>query len=146
MCLWHLTQTMRLTVHFFTIVMWNWLIFYLNYFLDTEIPWKIKQTLSHHSLVPSLAAEMCIWLCFVPSEVSNESSCELNLTALNIKFFCPHFQWWFAIQIIGLVTHSTITMVTKWRRVCFTSSVKCILVLHSGPLPLPTSQRALKDQ
>lgn len=42
------------------------------------------------------------------------------------------------MQIVGLVTHSTITMVTKWRQVCFTSSVKYFPALHSDLRLLPT--------
>lgn len=81
---------------------------------------------------------MCVCLCFVSSELSNRTSWELNFSTWNIEFHCPHFQWWFAMQIVGLVTHSTITMVTKWRQVCFTSSAKYFPTLHSDPMLLPT--------
>ena len=66
---------------------------------------------------------MCVYLCSLSSEHSNRSSCELSLSTQNIKFFCPHFQWWFAMQIIRLVTHRTITMVTKGSLLYFLSEV-----------------------
>lgn len=70
--------------------------------------------------------------------IFHRTSWELNLSTWNIKFYCPHLQWWFAMQIVGLVAHGTITMVTKWRQVCFTSSAKYFPALHSDVMVLPT--------
>lgn len=55
-------------------------------------------TVSSYCLAPSLVLRsMHIYLCFVLSECS----CELSLSTQNIKFCCPCFQGWFAMQIIG---------------------------------------------
>lgn len=121
----------------FTFLKWNCLIFQWKYFIDTEIPWKVE-LLALTIWAPSLWVWEYVCICFVSSELSNRTSWELNLSTWNIKFYCPHFQWWFAMQIVGLVTHSTITMVTKWRQVCFTSSAKYFPALHSDLMLLPT--------
>lgn len=47
------------------------------------------------------------------------------LCGQNIKFGVLHHSWLFAMQMGGFVSHSTISMVTKWRQVCITSLVKC---------------------
>lgn len=43
----------------------------------------------------------------------------------NIKLGVLHCSWLFAMQMGGFVSHSAISMVTKWRQVCITSLVKC---------------------
>lgn len=47
------------------------------------------------------------------------------LCGQNVKFSVLHRSWLFAMQMGGFVSHSTISMVTKWRQVCITSLVKC---------------------
>lgn len=82
----------------FACLKWNCLNLPNKYFIDTEISRRIGLTISPYCLAPSLCVREYAYIFMF---CSLWTSCELSLSIQNIKFCCPHFQWWFAMQIIG---------------------------------------------
>lgn len=71
-------------------------------------------------LVPSADPKLVVVLLVISHEEEPGTLC-----GQNIKLGVLHCSWLFAMQMGGFVSHSAISMVTKWRQVCITSLVKC---------------------